>query len=206
MKNGILILSLFLSTQLNAQENSKSIEINTKGYFVDGIFRLISSPTINWAKNNREIGIGPTFLLASVVAASSNQYPRLVGLQAHYRYFPNGNNNQLNLFLFEEITLQVINDTWETNEWNYTLSKYQAFEYTNREYLGLSNLGYGIILRLSEKISVSQSIGIGVYYSKSDSNEKTPGAPELFNEDQNINGYKDFGLTYGLNFVIQFKL
>lgn len=201
----IFVLSFLLCASLASIAQKKSFEVNTKGYSIGTIFRVIATPKINWIRGKHQVGVGPSLLLISKSGRFVTKEFQPVGLQQSYRFTPNESNSKVKLFFYEELTFQVINHKWETHEWDNDGQRYDQYEYINSEYLGLLNVGYGIELQLYQGLFIRQSVGLGIYYSASESEELTPGAPELFNEDVNINGYPNWGFTYGFNVGLEYK-
>lgn len=198
------IISLILSSILGfSQENSNFIEVNTNPYFISGTYRAIGSVSVGRQFEKHSLSVGPTFLYASDIVTSNKNFPKLTGAQLNYKYFPNGISNKWDLYMFSQIVYQDIKDKWTSVIYNEDISAYQEFRYLNREYLVTANVGYGIKLKLSERLILSQGIGVGLYLSILDGDELSSDAPEI---GENFGaGYAPIGITLSGNFGICYQ-
>lgn len=195
----VIIFLFLLTSSLRGQDRKIIGELSTTGYFIDNSFRAIAVPRIAWATNNRTIGFGPTFQYYSFDVASDESNPKLTGLQGNYKYYPIGETHKFDFFVNAQITLQRIDTRWSSSQWNDENQRYLKYNYISSEYLGLYQLGYGIQFRIIESVHIFQNFEVGFYHAHTDGDETTEAAPEPKHEDENQNGYGNFGFTYGFS-------
>ena len=187
-----------------AQEKFNFVESSTSPYYIDGTYRAIGSISFGKQFGKHAISIGPTILYASDIVTSNKKFPKLTGTQLNYKYYPNGINNKWNLFMFSQFSFQVIKDKWSSVIFVNPTEGYKEYKYLNKETQFLSNFGYGVAFKLTEKIALTQGLGIGLYISVLDGDEISPDAPEV---GENVGaGYSPFGLNISANFGIKYKL
>ncbi|WP_185152510.1 hypothetical protein, partial [Fulvivirga aurantia] len=95
-------------------------------------------------------------------------------------------------------------DRWSAKIWQNESKGYVDHRYESAEILINNHLGYGIVINLSKTLALNQSVGAGIYYSTTDNDERSGGAPEI--SDHNVKGYTDLGFTWGLDFSFVYKL
>ncbi len=205
MKIVLLLCLGIIPVFAQAQEDRPvSVEMKSTGYFIDNSFRAVLTPQVTWSKNRYTLGIGPALLMVSEGAIASQRLPKLVGLQANYRFYINGNDKKVNLYFFDELNLQRIKHAWTSIVWTPPSQQYQSYRYVNREYIVQNTAGYGIELPLARRWSLYQGVGIGLYYSRVDGDKANGDTPEV--ADTNGNGYAPFGFSWDVHLGVHFTL
>lgn len=194
---------LFFSCAIHASAQVNEFSANVSGVMMKRTIRIFSSPQIVINQKRHSWHIGPTILWHSENTASDNNYPKLSGVQVDYRYNPIKDKN-LSLFLYSQLQVQHIKNEWSSNIWNYDLQSYVRHRYKNAEFMLVNHYGYGIRLKIFKSFYINQNVGLGVYFSDTDNDETSSGAPEI--SDKNINGYDDFGFTWGINLSLSYTL
>jgi len=201
-----LSVILFFTVASNAQESKviDQVGISTSFYFIDGTFRVLAIPKIQFGGEKHHIDVGPTVLYASDVVTSDDNFPKLTGVQLEYQYSPTIATYKINFSLFTQLTFQSIKDNWSSVQWESSIEQYVEYKYLNKENLTTAFVGYGIQLGLGKRFLVVQSAGIGGYYSSLDGDEISVDAPEV--NEQLAASYKTYGLSYVVNIGIRYKL
>ena len=204
----IFIVTIFLSnfcitTPVKAQKSrSLGLQLNTTGIFTGQVFRLGLTPMAIRQTHSHTIGIGPLAIIASDMAASNEGYPRLTGLRAAYRFYPSGYGKPFNFFISANVNALRMREKWASISWDIPRNQYINFNYESTELLVQPTLGYGIEGNITRQLTISQSIGVGAYYSTISHEAKTPDAPEPTHT--HINGYDAFGFSYVLNLSLRY--
>jgi hypothetical protein len=203
IKSLLILIPCLAIIQVQAQ--IRSVNVKTTGTFIDETLRIISSPQLEIQKSNHLWSLGPAILMATEKAVSEKKFPKLVGLQGTYKTYPLGGTKRVNFFLFDDLLLQRIVDTWSSTVWDDTQESYVAYTYSSAEFILQNNVGYGIELTVAKRFILKNSIGIGFYYSYTKGKSETDAAPYLPFMDDNINGYDPFGFSWLINVGIGYQ-
>jgi len=202
MKKYVTITILLFIIKAGVAQNN-AVSLKTKGLFIDNTFRVFTSPQLQIRQKQHSIAAGPSIAIASESTTSDKHYPKLVGLQASYTYYPIS-NGKFSCFLFDDLLLTRVVDYWSAAIWNDSHHAYESYNYESAEILIANNLGYGIQLNLGKSLFICQSVEAGIYYSVTDNDENSNGAPEI--NDHNIKGYDPIGFSWGLNLQVGVRL
>jgi len=203
MKKLILIIILTASCTFTYSQK-KALTFTNTGLFVGQSFRLLASPRFEFKNDNKGWSIGPTFIVHSESTASDNSYPKLSGLSVSYIHYHYKQTDKINFFFITTSNFQLISNKWKSQIWSEETASYQSHKYKNDELLITQHLGYGFIYQLTDKLALSQSVVFGGYYSGTDNNEQSAGAPEI--GDTNLSGYNRLGFSWALNLEFKYTL
>ena len=205
------ILIILFSIALNhafAQEsiNKRSIKIQNTSYFISKTLRFISTPQYSVKIKNHSFSIGPTLLLFTRNCVSDDQLPKLNGFQASYYLYPLLKSKNINFHLYNDLILQRTNDKWTSTIWDNSQQIYVPYKYQNTEFALFNHFGYGIDVLMGNRVSLNQSVGLGLYYSSTSGKAISENAPDIPFENKNANGYSSFGFSWQIQIGLKYKL
>ena len=181
-----------------AQKSSFSIVqagINTEASFYNFTARIQMEPFVAYGTQKNQLIMAPTILVASNMGFQSSQIPKVSGVKVGYRFWPGTLNKRWTFYLANDLRFQRVKDSWKGNSFNEELSQYQETDYRVVEILIDNYLGYGVVLKITEHLSINQGVGIGAYVSSLNGNNAL--ADEI---SFDYRGYSNFGFTWKVNF------
>ena len=138
--------------------------------------------------------MAPTILVASNMGFQSSQIPKVSGIKIGYRFWPGTLNKKWAFYLANDLRFQRVKDSWKGNSYNEEISQYQDTDFRVVELLIDNYLGYGLVLKITKHLRVSQGVGVGVYVSSLN------GDDALAHETSfDYRGYSNFGFTWKVN-------
>ncbi len=199
----LLIIAIFMCSIMELSAQTRQISLSNSGFFVGQSIRVLSEPMIEFRKGRKGWKFGPTIVLLGESTASDKKYPKLSGFSTSYLFYPVNTTKKFDFYLFTTARFQLISNKWKSQIWDIDTGSYQSHSYKSDELLITQHVGYGLILNLHERFSLRQGVGIGPYYSATDNNEQSAGAPEI--DDMNLSGYNKFGFSWLLNLEINYS-
>lgn len=152
------ILCLIISGFAFTQEIS-SIDLSFNKLDKEDAF--IISPSARFDFNNHGWSIGPALLLSFGDHIEERESLKLTGIAIGYENFLHGKSEKWNMFHSFDLIAQRIKDVqnsqiFDTNSGNFVANEIEQID--NNIFISASA---GILLNLSDKISLTQTIGIG---------------------------------------------
>ncbi len=124
---------------------------------------FIVSPHAKWEKNNHAWSIGPSILYSFGDQLEEREKLKFTGVAASYEHYLHGSEEKWNLFHSFDFVIQRIKDTQESQYFepeSNTLVPNKIEQIDNSLFLSANA---GVLLNLSQKLALTQSIGIGAH-------------------------------------------
>ncbi len=128
----------------------------------------------------------------------------LVVIDGIYRVYPLQGSRKISFFLYNDLLLRRITDRWRSAIWDSKDRSYNNYRYKSTELLVQNHVGYGFHLLVARRIIIQKAVGAGIFYSLTDGDELTSGAPEI--GDNNSNGYGPVGFSWQVKLGFGFLL
>lgn len=157
MNKWIFIL-LFLPVSLLAQKVSTA-HLSFTNLSEDD--ELIIIPSVSFDFNNHNWSVGPTLLYSFGDQVEERDPLKITGIKIGYENFLHGKEDKWNLFHSFDFIAQRVKDSQNSQYFDLSSNSFipnSIEQVESRFYLG-ANLG--VLLNLSERLSVDKSIGIG---------------------------------------------
>ena len=122
---------------------------------------FIISPAVKLERNNHAWGLGPSLLFSFGDQVEERQALKLTGLVVSYAHFLHGNEAKWNLFHSFDFVAQRIKDTQDSQYFDSESNAFVPNEIKQIDKSLFLSANAGILLNLTDKLGLSQSIGIG---------------------------------------------
>lgn len=158
MKNWI---SFILLIPVLAAGQSLS-EVKLSNYKVNEIDEVIISPNASFAFNKHQWSVGPTLLYSFGDQVEERRGLKLSGIALGYENFMHDRESKLTLYYSVDLLFQRIKDEQNSQYFDIGSNSFvpnKIEQVANRIFLS-SN--FGVLLNLSDKLSLDQSIGMGL--------------------------------------------
>jgi hypothetical protein len=156
---GLSILCLLLATVfINAQSIST---LKMQFALPDSYEGVIISPSVAFEFNKHAWSIGPAFLLSYGDQIEDRESFKLTGLHIGYENYIHGKDEKFSLFHSFDFYLQRIKDEQQSQYFDTATNNFQAFNIEQIDKVAQLFANVGVLIKLSEKLSLSQTIGIG---------------------------------------------
>jgi hypothetical protein len=202
----VLVLFIVLLQTINAQ-NEKNFFFSSGGAFN----KTSETIRVGWindfgiTKNNNVYKLGLITQLYTNNAESLSESVKISGTHLGYGKILPSAKKWLSFELKSDLNIQHFKSVWNSNLYNKELQQYQEYEYKLGETIVDLSAGYGLRINATKRFFISQSFTGGVYYSRINSDELSPGAPEIPDGDLDFRAYGNTGLQWsvqlGLGFV-----
>ena len=200
------VFVLIICINSNAQENKIGYFINSGITFnqMPKTTRVASINDFGISKNNNEFKFGLVTQIFTDNAESLSESLKLTGIHLGYGKIIATQKPWLMLDFKSDFTAQYIKSAWKSNFWDEEIMEFKEVEYTLGETILTLSAGYGIRISITDNFYIGQSFTGGIYYSKIEGNEVTPGAPEV-DDDFDFRDYGNFGLQWNMQFTLGYN-
>lgn len=164
MKNFIKSLGLNIAVLWFAigYANGQSIStIKTQFALPDSYDAVILSTLVDFEFKKHTWSIGPAFLLSYGDQIEEREGFKLSGLHIGYNNYLHGKEQKFSLFHSIDLYLQRIKDEQASQYFDIPTNSFQSFEIEQIDKVVQLFINFGVLINLSEKISLSQTIGLG---------------------------------------------
>lgn len=153
-----IICILFATVLVNAQSIST---FKTQFALPDSYDGVILSPAVELEFNKHAWSIGPAFLLSFGDQIEEREGFKLSGLYIGYDNYIHGKEEKFSLFHSFDFYLQRIKDEQASQYFDTATNSFQAFNIEQVDKVVQLFANFGVLIKLSEKLSLSQTIGLG---------------------------------------------
>ncbi|WP_425391065.1 hypothetical protein [Ekhidna sp.] len=122
---------------------------------------FIISPAVKLERNNHTWDFGPSLLFSFGDQVEERQALKLTGLVVSYAHFLHGKEAKWNLFHSFDFVAQRIKDTQDSQYFDSESNAFVPNEIKQIDKSLFLSANAGILLNLTDKLGLSQSIGIG---------------------------------------------
>lgn len=190
---GILASLIFFSFTIIFVNGQNNLDFKTQVSLPDSYDGLILSPAASLEFKKHSWSIGPTFLISYGDQIAERETIKVSGLYIGYDNYLHGKDEKLNFFFAVDLYLQRIKDIQASQYFDTQSNSFQAFEIEQMDNIVQLFVNYGISLKLTEKLHLSQSIGVGV-------NNTLRSTSSPFNDFSDSFFSKDWLLKTGINY------
>ncbi|WP_421765088.1 hypothetical protein [Ekhidna sp.] len=154
---GILLCVFIASNSIAQGLSSIGMSFNK----LDKEDALIISPSVKSNFKNHTWSVGPTLLFSFGDQLEERESLKLTGISIGYENFPNGRNSKWNLFHSFDFIAQRIKDEQASQFFDTGSNSFVDNEIVQVDNNILLSANAGVLWNLGEKLSLSQTIGIG---------------------------------------------
>lgn len=154
----IAVCLLIAATSANCQSLST---LKTQFAFPNSYDGVILSPSVEFEFNKHGWSIGPTFLLSYGDQIEEREGFKLSGLYIGYDNYLHGKEEKFSLFHSFDFYLQRIKDEQASQYFDTSTNSFQTFNIEQIDKIVQLFANFGVLVKLSEKLSLSQTIGMG---------------------------------------------
>lgn len=204
-KKILLVWVLFaVLSQTSTAQNEKNFFISSGGV----LNKMPETIRIGWIndfgiiKNNNVYKLGLITQLYTDNAESLSESAKISGAHWGYgRILPTA-KKWLAFELKSDLNIQYFKSVWNSNLFNEELQLYQEYQYKLGETILDLSVGYGLRLYPTKRFFISQSFTGGLFYSRINSDELSPEAPEVADGELDFRVYVNTGLQWNIQFSV----
>jgi hypothetical protein len=153
-----IICLLFATGVVNAQSIST---FKTQFALPDSYEGVIISPSVEFEFNKHAWSIGPAFLLSYGDQIEDRDGFKLSGFYIGYDNYIHGKEEKFSLFHSFDFYLQHIKDEQASQYFDNSTNSFQAFNIEQVDKVVQLFANFGVLIKISEKLSLSQIVGLG---------------------------------------------
>lgn len=157
---GISAVSLLLL--INFAKAQSISTVKTQFAFPDSYEGIILSPSVEFEFNKHAWSIGPAFLWSYGDQIEERESLKLSGLYVGYDNYLYGKDDKFTLFHSFDLYLQRIKDEQESQYFDTATNSFQPFEIKQIDHVVQLFANLGVLIKLSDKLSLSQTVGLGI--------------------------------------------
>lgn len=204
-KKILLVWVLFaVLSQTSTAQNEKNFFISSGGV----LNKMPETIRIGWIndfgiiKNNNIYKLGLITQLYTDNAESLSESAKISGAHLGYgRILPIA-KKWLAFELKSDLNIQHFKSAWNSNLFNEELQLYQEYQYKLGETILDLSVGYGLRLYPTKRFFINQSFTGGLFYSRINSDELSPEAPEVADGELDFRVYGNTGLQWNIQFSV----
>lgn len=123
---------------------------------------VVMSPTVQLDFNKHAWSIGPTILLSYGDNIEQRESVKLSGLYLGYTNYLYGRSEKFNLFHSFDLILQRVKDEQDSRYFSPVSNNFEEFSLEQTDNIVQLFANFGVLIKLSDKFSLSQTLGIGL--------------------------------------------
>lgn len=156
---GLSLIGLLFTTGFVGAQSISTVK--TQFALPDSYEGVIMSPAVEFEFNKHAWSIGPAFLLSYGDQIEDRDGFKLSGLYIGYDNYIHGKEEKFSLFHSFDFYLQRIKDEQASQYFDTATNSFQAFNIQQTDKVVQLFANLGVLIKLSEKLSLSQTVGLG---------------------------------------------
>jgi len=149
-----------LATEFTIAQSISSVELQSA--LPDSYDGVVISPSAQFDFNNHTWSIGPAILLSYGDNIEQREGLKLSGIYLGYANYLHGRSEKFNLFHSFDLILQRIKDEQDSRYFNTASNSFEAFELAQTDKIVQLFANFGVLIKLSDKLNLSQTLGLGL--------------------------------------------